>query len=51
MFESKRVFWQFEVEGAQDEARELEQMVNDIVDEFNESSKIVRRTVLRVRTT
>ena len=48
MFESKRVFWQFEVEGAEDEALEGLKEVEEALEEYEENAKIVKRAVAKV---
>jgi hypothetical protein len=50
MFETKRVFWQFEVEGAPDTAKVLKQIVNDSVAEFLEHSERIHASVKGVST-
>ena len=49
MFESKKVFWQFEIEGATDETKELEMRVQEDVEQLTEDSKLVRRRIMSVR--
>jgi len=48
MFEEKRVFWEIEVEGAVDEAREEQIAVEEAVDEYVEQAKVVKKTVAKV---
>ena len=48
MLEVKKVFWQFEVEGAFDEVAAHEKLVNATVDYFKESSKEVEAVVRKV---
>ena len=45
MMESKRVEFQFEVEGMQDLELEEERSLNATVEEFKEQSKMVKRKV------
>lgn len=45
MFEPKRIFWQFEVEGAPDTAKVLKLIVNDTVTEFLENSDKIHAAV------
>ena len=48
MLEVKKVFWQFEVEGAFDEVAAHEKLVNATVEYFQESSKEVETVVRKV---
>ncbi len=49
MFETKKVFWQVEVEGSPDEMKEMEIEVNATVAEFHEKAQVVRKAVSKVR--
>lgn len=49
MTESKRVFWQFEVEGEPDEAREEKLKLEAKVEEYSDQSKVVKKSVNMVR--
>ena len=49
MMESKRVEFQFEVEGMQDLELEEEKSLNATVQEFKEQSKMVKKKVMAVR--
>ena len=48
MMEVKKVFWQFEVEGAFDEVAAYEKLVNATAEYFQESSKEVEAVVRKV---
>ena len=47
--ESKRVVFQFEVEGMEDASLEEEKSLNATVEEFKEQSKMVKKKVMAVR--
>ena len=49
MMESKRVVFQFEVEGMEDTSLEEEKSLNATVEEFKEQSKMVKKKVMAVR--
>ena len=49
MMESKRVVFQFEVEGMKDTSLEEEKSLNATVEEFKEQSKMVKKKVMAVR--
>ena len=49
MFEQKRVFWQFEVEGAEDATRDEKEEIDNSLAEFQESAKFTRRKISLVR--
>jgi len=49
MLEHKRIFWQFEVEGAFDEKKVEEKIVNVTVEAFQEASNQVSKVVRKVR--
>lgn len=49
MFESKRIFWQFEVEGAPDTDKVFKLIVNDTVTEFLENSEKIHAAVKEVK--
>ena len=48
LFESKRVFWQFEVEGAADSKKMFEKVVNATVDKYLEYSDNIQSVVRKV---
>lgn len=48
MLESKRIFWQFEVEGAFDEEKAKAKLVNATVDVYNEASVQVEGIMRKV---
>jgi hypothetical protein len=48
LFESKRVFWQFEVEGAPDSQKMLEKMLNATVNKFKENTENIQTVVRKV---
>ena len=48
LFESKRVFWQFEVEGAPDSQKMLQKMLNATVDKFMENTNNIGTVVRKV---
>ncbi len=50
MLESKRVFWEVEVEGAEDEGRQVQEEVEATLEEYKANAKIVKRAVAQVRT-
>ncbi|XP_059088362.1 uncharacterized protein LOC131884556 isoform X2 [Tigriopus californicus] len=49
MMESKRIFWQFEVEGQVDELKELHKAVDESLTEYQESAKMTKRKISLVR--
>ena len=49
LFESKRVFWQFEVEGAIDSQKTFRRVLNATVNEFLENSDNIQKVVRKVR--
>ena len=49
MLEHKRIFWQFEVEGAFDEKKVEEKILNVTVEAFQEASNQVSKVVRKVR--
>ena len=49
MFEPKKVFWEIEVEGAEDEARQVQVEADAIVEEYKENAKIIKRSVAQVK--
>jgi len=48
MFEPKRIFWQFEVEGAPDTDKVLKLIVNETVSEFIENTEKIQASVKAV---
>ncbi len=50
MLEHKRIFWQFEVEGAFDEKKVEEKIINVTVEAFQEASNQVSKVVRKVST-
>lgn len=50
MFEQKRVFWQFEVEGAEDAVRDEKEEIDNSLAEFQETAKFTRRKISLVST-
>ena len=48
MLESKRVFWQFEVEGAADSKKMFDKVVNATVDKYLEYSDNIQSVVRKV---
>ena len=49
MIEHKRVFWQFEVEGAFDMRKAEQQVLNTTLEIYNEASKGVEKVMKKVR--
>jgi hypothetical protein len=49
MMEGKRVFFQFEVEGMEDESLEEEKKINETMVEYAAQSKLTRRAIINVR--
>ena len=49
MMESKRVVFQFEVEGMEDSSLEEEKSLNATVEEFKAQSRMVKKKVMAVR--
>ena len=50
MLEHKRIFWQFEIEGAFDVAKAEEKLLNATVEFYNEASNQVQKVVRKVCT-
>ncbi len=48
MFESKKVFWEVEVEGAEDESRQEQMEADASIEEFKENAKIIKKSVAQV---
>ena len=48
MLESKRVSWQFEVEGQADEARDEREAIEEAVSEYGASSQTVKKALGKV---
>ena len=48
MLESKRVFWQFEIEGQEDETLEDMKQVNATVEEYRAQSVMTKKAVGKV---
>ena len=48
MLEHKRIFWQFEIEGAFDVAKAEEKLLNATVEFYNEASNQVQKVVRKV---
>ena len=51
MLEHKRIFWQFEIEGAFDVAKAEEKLLNATVEFYNEASNQVQKVVRKVCST
>jgi len=49
MLEHKRIFWQFEVEGAFDEKSAEQKLLNATMEYYNEAAKEVQKVVRKVR--
>ena len=50
MLEHKRIFWQFEIEGAFDVAKAEEKLLNATMEFYNEASNQVQKVVRKVCT-
>ena len=50
MLEHKRIFWQFEIEGAFDVAKAEEKLLNATLEFYNEASNQVQKVVRKVCT-
>ena len=48
LFESKRVFWQFEVEGAFDRDKTFRKVINETVNQFIEKSQNIQGVIRKV---
>eukprot|EP00095_Tigriopus_kingsejongensis_P000804 maker-scaffold629_size122686-snap-gene-0.24 protein:Tk00804 transcript:maker-scaffold629_size122686-snap-gene-0.24-mRNA-1 annotation:"transmembrane emp24 domain-containing protein 5" len=48
--ESKRVFWQFEVEGLEDEVRDEEKAIQGVLSEYEDTAKDTKKRISMVRT-
>ena len=51
MLEHKRIFWQFEVEGAFDEKSAEQKLLNATMEYYNEAAKEVQKVVRKVSKT
>ena len=49
MLESKRVFWQFEIEGAFDEKVAEEKLLNATLEFYNEAAQYAEKIMRKVR--
>ena len=49
MFQSKRVFWQYELEGEMDLEKEVDKMIRQTADEYQEQAETTSKVVKTVQ--
>ena len=49
MFQSKRVFWQYELEGEMDLEKEVDKMIREVADDYKQQAETTSRAVKTVK--